>query len=272
MGLQHTHNFHEFFVCLKPESKVSADEAVAIHYAQDLEMPTYVADVFYFPAGQPHFCRSAVYEGCPNLVLYISEEHLSSSIQGDKDALSIIKALNNYTRIGNNSLPLSLETKLEIRDILYAMEGECLSRQHGWNCALKIKFLELILTLYRNWQGKEKLTANFSDYKTNDRIRDVLNFIDGQYMNNLEVEDLMRISCMSRSHFHAVFKAEVGCTFKEHLNRVRINNALDLIHKSDLPLAQIALSCGFSSQSRFNHVFRSVTGRTPKKEKNFSYG
>ena len=56
------------------------------------------------------------------------------------------------------------------------------------------------------------------------------------------------------------------------LNRVRINNALDLIHKSDLPLAQIALSCGFSSQSRFNHVFRSVTGRTPKKEKNFSYG
>ena len=38
----------------------------------------------------------------------------------------------------------------------------------------------------------------------------------------------------------------------------------ELLQQIDLPIIQIALSCGFSSQSSFTTAFRKYTGVTPR--------
>jgi AraC-like DNA-binding protein len=43
----------------------------------------------------------------------------------------------------------------------------------------------------------------------------------------------------------------------------RVDTAKRLLKNDDLPLAQIALACGFANQSHFTRVFKLATGCTP---------
>jgi AraC family transcriptional regulator len=49
----------------------------------------------------------------------------------------------------------------------------------------------------------------------------------------------------------------------EHLRRSRVARAEALLFETDLPLAEIALSCGFADQSHFTNVFRRYKGLPP---------
>jgi AraC family transcriptional regulator len=42
-----------------------------------------------------------------------------------------------------------------------------------------------------------------------------------------------------------------------------VEKAQELLRDTELPLADIALACGFSSQSRLTTAFRRATGFTP---------
>ncbi|RKH88769.1 helix-turn-helix transcriptional regulator, partial [Corallococcus sp. AB038B] len=52
-------------------------------------------------------------------------------------------------------------------------------------------------------------------------------------------------------------------TPRAYVERLRVEKAEGLIRDTELPLADIALACGFSSQSRFTTAFRRATGFTP---------
>ncbi|WP_420555864.1 helix-turn-helix domain-containing protein [Roseovarius sp.] len=80
----------------------------------------------------------------------------------------------------------------------------------------------------------------------------------------ITVADLAAISGHSPSHFTAIFKRATGRTPYRHIMSMRIERAEDLIAaRSGQGLADIALDCGFSSQSHMTAVFRAMTGRTP---------
>ena len=49
----------------------------------------------------------------------------------------------------------------------------------------------------------------------------------------------------------------------EHLRRSRVARAEALLLETDLPLVEIAYSCGFVDQSHFTHVFRRYKGTAP---------
>ena len=60
-------------------------------------------------------------------------------------------------------------------------------------------------------------------------------------------------------NFSRFFKRSPG----EHLRRSRIAAATDLLLETDLPLAEIALACGFADQSHFTHLFKRQKGLSP---------
>ncbi|MBV8519518.1 MAG: helix-turn-helix transcriptional regulator [Acidobacteria bacterium] len=66
-----------------------------------------------------------------------------------------------------------------------------------------------------------------------------------------------------RAHFARVFRARFGCTPGELLRQLRVEHAQSLLASTDVPLAEIALAAGFSSQSHFTATFRAYAGVTP---------
>jgi len=95
------------------------------------------------------------------------------------------------------------------------------------------------------------------------RLRRVLDFMAAHIDQDLGIDDLASAACVSPFHFIRMFEKATGKTPARYLGDLRLERAKSLLALGDAPLADIALSCCFSSQSNFTRAFRRSTGLTP---------
>jgi AraC family transcriptional regulator len=89
------------------------------------------------------------------------------------------------------------------------------------------------------------------------RINRVIDYIEANIDNELSLENLAGVASFSSFHFHRIFRAMVGETLNQFIQRIRIEKAAGkLIHNPKKPITQIALECGFSSSAAFARAFR----------------
>lgn len=77
------------------------------------------------------------------------------------------------------------------------------------------------------------------------------------------VADLANEADLSPFHFSRAFKHSTGLSPHRYLTERRIERAKTLLQQGDLPIAQIALESGFTSQQHFTGIFRRFTGAPP---------
>jgi AraC family transcriptional regulator len=107
----------------------------------------------------------------------------------------------------------------------------------------------------------EKRSTSLELYK---RISIAVDYIYSCYSHNLTLDELAKVSCMSRFHFLRVFSEITGKSPHQFILEYRINKASDLLrHK--IPVNEIALYTGFSESSTFSRAFRKLKGVYPKK-------
>jgi AraC-like DNA-binding protein len=94
-------------------------------------------------------------------------------------------------------------------------------------------------------------------------LRRTREHIERQLAHKISLGELAGIAGLSAGHFSRAFKQSVGMSPHRYLLRRRIAAAADLIRKTDRPLAEVALSVGFSDQSHFTRVFARESGETP---------
>lgn len=68
---------------------------------------------------------------------------------------------------------------------------------------------------------------------------------------------------LSPSYFSVVFSRATGETFIEHLTRVRVEKAMELLRMTPLSAAEVAYQVGYNNPRYFFAVFKKVTGRSP---------
>jgi AraC family transcriptional regulator len=78
------------------------------------------------------------------------------------------------------------------------------------------------------------------------------------------VADLAEAAGVKRFDFPRAFRSTVGITPYQYVLRERIEWAEYLLSSTDLSLAEIAYTAGFSSQSHFTRTFRKHRGTTPQ--------
>lgn len=79
----------------------------------------------------------------------------------------------------------------------------------------------------------------------------------------LSVADMARRAHLSPSRFAAVFRQRFGLSPGRYFLRVRIGYAMDLLRSTDLPLQQIAESCGFADEHHFSKAFKRLVQVSP---------
>lgn len=83
--------------------------------------------------------------------------------------------------------------------------------------------------------------------------------IDG----DLSIADVADACQLSRSHFTRAFRDTTGQTPYQWLMAQRLERACQLLRDASLPLAEVAVGCGFSDQSHFTRVFSKHMGMSP---------
>ena len=93
------------------------------------------------------------------------------------------------------------------------------------------------------------------------RINNVIDYINNHLNEKLTLEILSKIANFSIFHFHRIFKLFTNESLYAYIKRIRLEKAANLIlHLPYQPILDIALDCGFSSQSNFSSAFKSHYG------------
>jgi AraC-like DNA-binding protein len=95
------------------------------------------------------------------------------------------------------------------------------------------------------------------------QTRRAKSMIEARLSGRVLVSDLASAVRLSPSHFARAFKRTMGCSPHHYLLRRRIECAKDRMRTTDEPLAQIALTYGFSDQAHFTRCFKRHEGETP---------
>jgi AraC family transcriptional regulator len=95
------------------------------------------------------------------------------------------------------------------------------------------------------------------------RLSRVLDYIEANLEDNLTLDNLASIACLSRFHFARAFNAAIGQPPHRYVSAKRLERAKALLIRGDQTLVDIALALNFSCQANFTRAFRQVTGQTP---------
>ena len=96
------------------------------------------------------------------------------------------------------------------------------------------------------------------------QLQSVIDFIGQHLDEEISLEQLSRISCLSKFHFHRLFTAFMGLSLQQYIKWLRLKRAAhQLIVNQDQPIINIAINAGFESQEAFSRAFKKACGLTP---------
>ncbi|MCD8356922.1 MAG: helix-turn-helix domain-containing protein [Clostridia bacterium] len=109
------------------------------------------------------------------------------------------------------------------------------------------------------------MVFDWNDAKHQNTIQQVSSYIQKHLAEKLTLEQVAGQVHLSKSYLCRILKDELGCTFTEYTNRLRIERSKMYLHRSNMPLSEIACAVGFDDQSYFTRIFKRQVGVPPGK-------
>jgi len=98
-----------------------------------------------------------------------------------------------------------------------------------------------------------------------ERIAPALRLLHGEPSKSWSLGELARAVGMSRTTFAERFRAVMGTTPLAYLTDWRMYLAERDLRRTELPVASVAYSLGYTSESAFSNAFKRVTGVAPRR-------
>jgi len=138
---------------------------------------------------------------------------------------------------------------------------------------MKGGFLDRILTdalntalavqITRHFVDPSKIALTPSNGLSRERLKRVQDYIEAHLDDRLTLTELAGVACLSPYHFSRSFKQATGVGLHHYVMQRRLERVKTLLHRTNEPLALIALEAGFADQSHLNSAFRREIGVTP---------
>lgn len=103
-----------------------------------------------------------------------------------------------------------------------------------------------------------------AELATMEELHKAMNYIREHMDRDITLEELLRLTGMSKSHFSRKFKNLTGKTFVTYLNDLRIEAAKKYLTETRQPIYWIAKQVGYADERYFRRIFRERMGDNPK--------
>lgn len=80
---------------------------------------------------------------------------------------------------------------------------------------------------------------------------------------NISVAEVASACGLSRTHFTRAFRQTTGTTPHQWVQQFKVEQVKQLLSGTALPIAEVAVACGFADQSHLTRTFRQRVGLTP---------
>lgn len=162
-------------------------------------------------------------------------------------------------------MPTSSKPRVDSTDppdirLVVELLGEALSLfDHDRNAARR-RIKDACALLRARAESKRSRDQKHAEWK----IQDAQEFICDNLGSSLKINDVARSVGLSTSYFSRAFKATVGLSYSEYVTKARLDLAKRLLLTSELPIAEIAYTCGFADQSHLTRLFSRMEGLPPR--------
>ena len=101
------------------------------------------------------------------------------------------------------------------------------------------------------------ITKTFSRYG-------IPHFIDKKYAD-YTFERASEFASFSEAYFSRLFHKQMGMTFSQYLNNVRIRHAVEIMrNEPKVSMTELSIKTGYTTIRNFNRMFRTITGYAPR--------
>ncbi|MBO3698261.1 AraC family transcriptional regulator [Roseivirga sp. E12] len=155
---------------------------------------------------------------------------------------------NQWLRQITDILTFEADNEMPGRDVIIQKLGEVL----------------FIHTLRSYAEGDNHITGVFAAL-FHERISKALKVIHSDYAQNIQIEQLAKVSGMSRTNFINKFRALTGETPMNYVLQWRMLKASELLQNTEQSISQVAEGVGYTAEAAFIRIFKKRTNYTPLK-------
>ncbi|WP_159887577.1 helix-turn-helix domain-containing protein [Paenibacillus puerhi] len=147
----------------------------------------------------------------------------------------------------------------ELHSLYNELTFEWLKKNEGHE--LKARALLLLILHYYF----KSLYYKGNNVNIDKRIQKAIRYILSNLQNQIEVEELAAISGLTTAYFGTLFKKYMGASVKEYINRMKINNAENILLSGEFTVQEAAYKCGFKDIYYFSKLFKKIKGFPPSR-------
>ena len=129
--------------------------------------------------------------------------------------------------------------------------------------------IEVLRAIYKDQNQGYELAGHIEAKKPETKLETLKrllianDYIHDNIMNPISLDDLAKVSALSRYHLYYSFKAVYGKTPHQYINRVKMGKAKTYVKEGQYSLSEIADLLGYNDLTVFGKVFKKTYGRSP---------
>lgn len=123
--------------------------------------------------------------------------------------------------------------------------------------------LQLLAHLFRNFSVNAANLSAPVDILTMERIRTIITYTEEHFRETVSLGDVAARLGLGKESFCRFVKKNMGMSYLNYLNEVRLSHVYKALLDSDTPVGEIMASNGFTNQKLFNRAFKELYGQTP---------
>ena len=177
--------------------------------------------------------------------------------EGVKNELNLTELYNFPTEVEASSTlsksnPQAYDNAIQFSDYV--------KRYQNMELWQKMELRGAILTLFSRFIHYATLKVWIQD----ERMKRVLEHIHSHIFQNIDVDELASVACITKPYLIRLFKRESGVSPIQYINKKKVERAQLLLFTTDKPVKEIAYDLGFSDHSYFIRLFHKLSGITPQ--------
>lgn len=187
------------------------------------------------------------------IILYISPEFLRSQSTAQCNLQSVFSGETGHV------LRLSQQQRQKLFRMAAQLERDLESDAFGREIFSNAGLLQLLVEIGRNRAHPENSGSVMPE---NERIREILRYIDRHICEDLDAETIAKAFFISKFHMMRLFRRETGTTLHLYITQKRLVKARELMD-SGMRATEACYRCGWRSYSSFTRAYGKHLGTTP---------
>ena len=252
----HYHDFTEIAIILKGSG---------VHYVEGNEYMISSGDIFVLQGYQKHAFKDASNIELVNVMFDMKKTKSVLDVSTFKkipgyNALFILEPQIRNNHQSKHILRLSRKQLTKVEFIVNTMFLEQETEELGYGTIVKNKLEELIIYLSREYSK-----SNAKEAIALLRISSIIDYMENRFYEDIDLNQLADISCMSVRNFQRIFKKATGQSPIDYLIHIRLQKAKSLLRESMIPISEVAVRTGFNDNNYLSRKFKKILGISPYK-------